>query len=91
MVEQHLERHAGVLLQRLCVGQRLFRHAHAVDDEEVGLGLGVWGDGAEFIRADDADATALHLLEQHAGVHAPHEHDDLDRLDVRPRGDQDPP
>ena len=51
VVEQDLERHAGVLLQRLGVGERLLRHAHAVHDEEVGLGLGVWGDGPEFIRA----------------------------------------
>lgn len=69
-------------LQRLRVGQRDVGHPHAVDDHEVRLGSGVGRHRLQLARVDDANAAALHLLEEHAALDRPHEHDDLDRPDV---------
>ena len=82
MLEQGLERDCLLALQRLRVGERDLGHPDAVDDDEMGLGPGVGRDRLQLVRVDDADAAALHLLEEHATLDGPHEHDDLDRLDV---------
>ncbi len=52
------------------VGLLGFADADAVDDDEVGLCLGVGGDGLEVGLVDDADAAALHLLEEVAALTA---------------------
>ena len=44
-------------------------------------------DGLEVVRVDDADAPPLHLLEEVPALDRPHEHDDLQRLDVGAGGD----
>ena len=44
--QQRLQRHAGVLFQRLGIGQLGFADADAVDDQKVRLGLGIGRDRA---------------------------------------------
>ena len=43
-------------------------------------------DGVELRGRDDTHAAALHLLEEVAALHVPHEEHDLHGLDVRPGG-----
>ena len=88
LLQQFREADRALALQR---GRRVddlaLGDADRVDDHEVGLGGGVLRDAAEVVGGHDADAAPLHLLEVAAALHRPHEHHDLDRLDVGAGGD----
>ncbi len=58
-----------------------------IDDDEVIFSCGIGRDGFQIIRLDDANTSALHLLEEGAGFDRAHEYDNLDRLDVGAGGD----
>src|SRR5581483_11348557 len=49
----------------------------------MGFVAGVWSDGLEVRLGDDADTTALHLLEVVEAFHIAKEEHDLQRLNVR--------
>ena len=86
-VEQLVERHRALFLQRAGVGQVLFAHADGVDDHEAVLALDAGIDLLHLGFGDHAHAPALHLLEVTARSDRAHEEDDLQRLDVRAGGD----
>lgn len=65
-LEQLLKGNAGLLLHRSRVGLVLLADADGIDNDEVVFACGVGRDGLEIIRLDDADAPALHLLEEGA-------------------------
>ena len=86
-LEQLVKGDAGLFLHRSRVGLVLLADADGIDDDEVVFGRGVGRDGFQIVRLDDADAPALHLLEEGAGFDRAHEDDDLDGLDVGAGGD----
>ena len=87
MLQKRLEGDRLLPFERLGVVGLDVSHPNTVHDDEVGLRVGVWGDGFQLVRVDDPDASTLHLLEEDAALHGPHEHDNLNGPDVRPGGD----
>ena len=81
-LEQLLKGDARLLFHRPRIGLVLLADDDGIDDNEVVFACGIGRDGLQIIRLDDADATALHLLEEGAGFDHAHEDGDLDRLDV---------
>ena len=87
VVEHLLEGFRRLAVEGTGIGLVLFADAHSVDDDEAVLALWRWGDGAQPVRRDDADAPALHLLEEAGRFHVSHEEHALDRFHVRAGGD----
>ena len=59
-----------VLLHGSRVGLVFLADADGIDDDEVVFVRGIGRDALQIVRLDDADATALHLLEEGAGFTA---------------------
>ena len=87
LVQQLGERDAALAFERGRVDQLGLGDADGVDEHEPVLRCGVGGDALQGGVVDGADAAALHLLEEVAGPHHPHEQHRLDRLHVGAGGD----
>ena len=87
-LQQVLERHAGLLLQRAAFGLERLLHAHGVDQHEAGLGaVGAVADALEAVAIEAAHAAALHLLVVALAAHVAHEEQHFQRLHVGAGGD----
>ena len=86
-LEERLERHGRLAVERHRVDEVALGDADRVDDHEPVLRPRVGGDGLEVRVADDAHAAPLHLLEVGAALDRAHEEDALERLHVGAGGD----
>ena len=86
-VEQLVESHRALFLQRAGVGQVLLADADGVDDHEAVLALDAGIDLLHLGFGNHPHAPALHLLEVTARSDRAHEENDLQRLNVRAGGD----
>ena len=88
LLEQLLQAQAGLAFQGLHgLGQRGVHDPDRVHHDEPVLALGVVGDRLELGVVDDPHAPAEHLLEVGPALHAAHEHQAFQRLDVGAGGD----
>ena len=86
--QQLLERHGGLAVERAGFGLVALAHADGIDDDEVGLGAGVFaGDGLQIGGREHAGAAPFHLLEIDAAANVAQEEEALERLDVGAGGD----
>ena len=77
-LEQRLERHGGLAFERAGFGLVALAHADGIDDDEVGLGAGVFaGHGLQVGGREHAGAAAFHLLEIDAAADVAQEEEAL--------------
>ena len=82
-----VQRYARLPVERLGRRLVLLRDADGIDDDEVGLRLGVGRDAPQGVEVDHPHAPSLHLLEVSGALDVPHEQQAFERLHVRAGGD----
>src|SRR5207245_1193773 len=76
-VENFVQRHGWLSVERLCGRLLLLTHADRINDDEMGLVPGVGRDALQIVGIDYPAAAPFHLLEVGERTNVAHEHQAL--------------